>query len=120
MKINDVATKLIYIPQDLKKIGNISFYDLLKRTGYFELHKRVNENIICRALEVNIECISEWITYSEDKRCSSGWYIKKESNDNYLVGYYPHNDKKHTNKIFSNRIEACASFIKHEIEEIRL
>lgn len=90
---------------------------LLKESGYFEMYDQVNEAEITKALNEHPECINDWIMLSEDKRCSSGWYITENENGKYIVGYYPAEEFEITE--YCDVKEACAAFIKLEIEAIR-
>ena len=58
------------------------------------------------------------VDLSEDKRTTSGWYFIQYEKGNYIVGYFPSNaDMKAIE--FVDIKEACAAFIKKEIEDIR-
>lgn len=117
MEIDDIINKIILIPHKFNELKNISFYELLKETGYFQVYDKILEKMILKKLSLFPKYIEEWIIYSEDKRTNSGYYIKQEGN-NYIVGYL-NNKGKSMQKKYSDKIEACASFIKYEIEEIR-
>lgn len=118
MNTNDMISNIVSLPEKFESIGDISIYSLLKEMGYFEIYDQINEADILDRLIKNPEYINQWLNWSEDKRSSSGWYFKKNENDNYIVGYF---SIKEDHKImeYSNIKEACASFIKREIEEIR-
>jgi uracil-DNA glycosylase len=63
------------------------------------------------------ECISFWLNLSEGKRSDSGWYFRQIDNCKYVVGYFsPKGNLEITE--YLNEIEACAAFIKREIEAI--
>ena len=93
-------------------------YSLLKESGYFEMYEQVNEADIVEGLNNHPECIDDWIMLSEDKRCS-GWYITQNLSENYSVGYLPETEKFKLTT-YANAKEACAAFIKREIEHIRI
>ncbi len=117
--LNDIISKIIFLPHEYHKGKDISIYDLLKKNGYFQVHSQVSIESICEELSKHPECIDKWIQYSEDKRCSSGYYLKEEEG-NYIVGYYNEKTKKENIPVrYANRVKACARFIKYEIEEIR-
>jgi hypothetical protein len=94
-------------------------YELLRHTGYFEAYDQVCEAALCDTLARYPECVDEWILYSEDKRTTSGWYIKQEEDARYKVGYFSGKDGEDSETTYFDKIAACAAFIKHEVEEIR-
>jgi hypothetical protein len=94
-------------------------YELLRQTGYFKLYDEVSEAGIREALARHPECVDEWISYSEDKRARSGWYIKQEDDTIYKVGCLSPEGGKNIETTYVDRIDACAVFIKHELEDIR-
>lgn len=119
MEVSDVIAGLIHLPRRFNSLGNVSIYDLLKETGYFEMHDQVSEESIHEPLAQQPECVDEWINYSEDKRSSTGWYLKQEGGGTYVVGYFAGKNGEHSKFRYANRIAACAAFIKCESEHIR-
>jgi hypothetical protein len=118
--MQDITGKILSLPRQLKNVGDVSIRELLKGTGYFQLYEKVTEDSIKKALSSYPESIAEWISYSEDKRSTSGYYLKEEGVNSYIVGYLDEK-KGMVNEIkYAERIDACASFIKREIEDIRL
>ena len=117
--MNDIATQIVMIPR-ARHVRDMSIFALLKETGYFELHDQVSEGDIRNALACDPECVQEWFQYCEDKRTSSGWYIRLNDEDLYEIGYFDIKADHDTNRVqYENAIDACAAFIKHEIESIR-
>jgi rRNA pseudouridine-1189 N-methylase Emg1 (Nep1/Mra1 family) len=119
MKANNIVNALIHLPRNFNNFDTVSFYNLLKDTGYFDMHKQVCEENLQDALLRDQECINEWLTYSEDKRSSSGWYFKQENANVFIVGFINSKGDKSKQVKYADRIKACAAFIKHEIEEMR-
>jgi hypothetical protein len=118
MNIETIISSIVNLPDKFNRVANISIYSLLKETGYFEMHNQVNEIGIIKYLVNHTECINQWLCWSEDKRSSSGWYFKESEEGKYLVGYFP--TKENFKPIeYSDLTEACAAYIKHEIEDIR-
>lgn len=118
MNTKDTVNKILSIPREFNNLRNTSIYSLLKESGYFETYNQVKEVDIAEALKKQPECITDWLMWSEDKRSSSGWYLKQNEFGKYTVGYFPERkDFKLTE--YSDLTEACAVFIKREIEEIR-
>jgi hypothetical protein len=94
-------------------------YSLLKESGYFEMHDQIGEIELYEALNKHLECVDQWLTLSESKRVSSGWYFEDNTNGTYSVGYYPQ-QKNLTPAEYFDKVKACAAFIKREIEDIRV
>lgn len=118
MKVNDTLNGLINLPRKFNSVGNKSIYDLLKETGYFEIHDKISVESIRNRLAQSPEYVKDWILYSEDKRSSSGWYFKQEDSQRYVVGFLNGKGNNSHNE-YADRFEACANFIKHEIDNIR-
>jgi hypothetical protein len=97
-------------------------FALLKETGYFELHDQVSVSDIRDALARDPACVQEWMQYVDDLRCPSSWYFDFDDDDNqYEVGFFDIKaDPNRSNRVqYDNAIDACAAFVKHEIEDIR-
>lgn len=119
MNANDITDKLIKLPRVFNSRGNISISDLLKETGYYEMNQQVSKEIIQTALSQQPECVDEWLSYSEDKRSSAGWYLKQEDINTYVLGFISGKAEENSQERYSDRIAACAAFIKHEAEDIK-
>jgi hypothetical protein len=95
---------------------NLSPYALLQAWSYRELRHEMDVTKIQKHVAQHPELVGHWIGYSEDKRVSSGWYFSADSAEGpFFVGYFPGDPKKTR---FSDGVEACAVFIKHELESI--
>ena len=119
MNITDTVIDLIYIPRKFEDLGNVSIYSLLRDSGYFETYSEISESTIREGLRAHPETVEEWMRFSQDKRTNAGWYFRP-SRKGYEVGYFSRfqGDIKSTH--YSDRTQACAVFIKNEIEEIRI
>jgi len=109
---------IIFLPDRFYSEGNVSIYSLLKESGYFELHDQISEADIFQELTQHLECIDQWLNWSENKRSSSGWYFRENENGQYVVGYFPLQERLKTTE-YCDKTEACSAFIKREIEDIR-
>jgi hypothetical protein len=118
MNISNLIRSILRLPEKFHALENISIYSLLKETGYFEKHNQINETDILGELNKNPECINHWLNWSDDKRTPSGWYFKQNEKGKYVVGYFPASEQSKQME-YSDSKEACAAFIKKEIEEIR-
>jgi hypothetical protein len=117
MNNNLIIKKILDIPHDFNAQGNISPYDLLKKSGYFENYENINEKNILKELKKNPKYAEQWFIFSGDQK-SGGWYLEEVSKDSYILGYYP-NDPNLKSIEFNDKNEACAAFIKRKIEIIR-
>ncbi len=114
----DVILRIVSLPITFYEIGNKSFYDLLKETGYFECSYEILEDNIATVLLDNQELVDKWFEWSENKRSYGGWYLLLNDNGKYEVGRIGHTGKKEQFLEYSNKRDACATFIKREIEEV--
>jgi hypothetical protein len=118
--VNNIATEIVKIPRTFQIRRDMSIVALLKETGYFELHDQVSVNDIRQALTRDPACVREWMQYSEDQRCP-GWYLSLNDENLYEVGFFSDNAESHySNRVqYESAMDACAVFIKHEIERVR-
>jgi hypothetical protein len=86
MNETDIVEVLIGLPRSFNIAGTKSISSLLTESGYCDYHDRISELLIASALSHKPELINEWLAYSEDKRASSGWYIKQDKSDAFIVG----------------------------------
>lgn len=116
----NIAAEIVTIPRKFHT-KDMSIFDLLKETGYFELHNEVSVRDIRDALARDPACVQEWMQYIDDQRCSSSWYFILNDENLYEVGFYDSNtDPARSNQVvYDNATDACAAFIKHQIESIR-
>ena len=116
MKLTSIIDKIINLPIDFLNSANISVYDLLEATGYFANHRQISNDDILAGLSKHPHAVNEWLELSSNKRVDSGWYFEKKDSV-YIVGYYDINSNKL--ETYNNPNEACAAFIKYEIEDVR-
>ena len=116
---SDIVAQIVALPGTFHSLGEVSMFSLLQQTGYFELHDQISEGDIRAALLRCTECVQEWMQYAEDKRTPSGWYVTENDEGCYETGYIADAHTR-TNRVqYENAIDACAVFIKREIESIR-
>lgn len=119
MQEDNIIDELIKLPNQFNTILNKSIYDLLRDTGYFEIYDQILvENIYKKLSVYPSKFVEDWLSYSENKRSNTGWYFKSNEKQKYVVGML---DSEGENNHFEYKdcIEACAAFIKNEIEDIR-
>ena len=121
MDLQQIINKIINLPCDFRAQNNEkSIYTLLEETSYFENHEQINENLIANELRKNENCTSSWLAWSEDKRGGEGWWFLINDDNKYEIGLITDQDGKNQYLEFFDSINACAAFIKREIEMIRL
>jgi len=103
----------------MEKACNVSPCSLLKKSGYFEMHDQITIEAIHGALCAHPDYVNDWIQFSEDQRCDPVWFFRQNGAD-YEVGFWSSKADDTPPTKYSDPLEACATFIKHEIEGIRL
>jgi hypothetical protein len=119
MDTENLIRAIVDLPGKFREVGNKSIISLLKESGYVESFTDVNENNIADFLKKNPDKIMDWLIWSDDKRSYVGWYFIEEKDNHFLIGYLPKDDKVGELR-YSDKIQACAAFIKRELEYIRL
>jgi hypothetical protein len=95
-------------------------FSLLEATGYFGFHNQISEPDIRAALGRCPQCVEEWMQYSEDKRTMSGWYVAHNDEGCYEIGYLTERGDLQQRLVYKENVDACAAFVKRELENIRL
>jgi hypothetical protein len=74
----------------------------------------ISNEVVAAGLSRDPALVEDWLSYSEDKRTSSGWFLTRTVDADWLVGYYPTGPRTR----FGNAVEACASFVLKEMAAI--
>jgi hypothetical protein len=122
MKMNhqEIIESVCRMALTFQEEGDISMVVLLEKSGYATIHTQVTENELTDYFRTHSELIETWLTKSDNKRTSAGWYIK-EPGDSFtksklwVVGFYPNGEVRE----FSEAAEACGFYVKMEAEAIR-
>jgi len=114
--VQDVVVKVCSIPADFHRRGDVSVVYLLEESGYDAIRDAITVPILQQHLQAQPSLIDDWAGYSEDKRCSSGWYFDDTC---YSTGYFSAEAGQSREQVFAERTQACAEFIKHELASIR-
>ena len=118
MNLQTTILRVISLPRKFYQNGDVSIHSLLRDSGYFEMYELVSEEALCAAIYDHPEYINDWLSFSEDKR-TSGWYFQRSSNEQWEVGYVSAGGGSIDAARYSDPARACASFVKHEVEDIR-
>lgn len=117
--VKTIALRVVLLPRELQGRETESIFSLLKDSGYFENFNEISEELFRDILSQNEDCVQDWLGFSNNKRSDAGWFFLKEGNATYVVGYLSRESKKNKRFVYNNSIDACASFVKREIEQIR-
>lgn len=120
MNTNTMVAQIVTLPRKFHSQGTVSMFSLLQGTGYFGLHDQISEDDIREALLRCPEYIHDWVEYSQDKRTSTGWYITENDEEVWEVGYVTERGDLQQRLVYHNQVDACATFVKREIEDIRM
>jgi len=110
----DVVAKICDLPVQFKVRGNVSVVDLVAASGYPAAPEALTVTAVSAYLREHPDLIEAWLTYSEDKRTSSGWYVSQRSSGTFEIGYHPQGERISV----SDRATACAEFIVREVRSI--
>ena len=116
--IHQLCLNIISFPAIMRQKGNVSFYTLLKESGYCEAYDQATIVAIRQALIERPDFVNDWIQYSEDQRCHPSWFFRQSGVD-YELGYVSLETDDVPITKYSDRFEGCATFIKNVIELIR-
>ena len=117
-ELRAVAERIASLPRTLLERDDTPLYTLLEESGYLEHHTAITAQIIRDVLARDSTLVDDWLAYSSDKRTSSGWFCREDV-VGVVVGYVGDHETENTKSVYSNRTEACAEFIKHEVEDLR-
>jgi hypothetical protein len=125
MNKTDMVEQIVRVPRRFRILGNASMFSLVEATGYFRFHGQISEADIRGALFLGMpHCIRGVFMISSSM---------PKANEPQVGGLSPKMMRAatkqpvlstacaRTNRMqYDNAIGACASFIKHELESIRL
>ena len=101
---NELSVRRICnLPIDFRS-GEKSAIDLVRASGIG--FRSLTTAEVLPVLQSNPMLIDEWISWSEDQRCTPAYYIQQEG-DCYVVGRLPEGEQVE----FDDRFRACADFI---------
>ena len=118
IEANKTCEAVARMPSTLVVRGDVSPYDLLAHSGYFDRHAEITPDLLRAVLSRDPMLVNDWLEYSENKRTSSGWYFRRAATG-FDVGFLGKDGRKVDERTYVDVIEACAAFIKKEIEEMR-
>jgi hypothetical protein len=117
MTLDEVIANVLRIPE-LYLVGNASPSTLVAQSGYLTHSQQVTEQQIADAIRRDPAIVEKWLQWAADKRVSEGWYFSETAGGEFVVGYFSKH-KGHANvTTYSDKVLACAAFIKRECEVI--
>ena len=111
------AETVARLPRTFHSRGDVSAYAILEQSGYFDRHADVTPDLLAAILASDTSLVDDWLAFSENKRANSGWYFRQEPTG-FTVGFMGDAGNKLDENSYAGRIEACAEFIKREVEEM--
>lgn len=119
MTTDDIIYDIIKLPRRFNEWRDKSVHTLLVETGYIGNRSQITVDAIRDSLSKHPEFAIDWLQYSEDKRTATGWYFKAGCSEEYIVGCLVDGNRRNADpQFFDNRVDACAVFIKWEIDSI--
>tara|TARA_R100000027_G_scaffold11508_3_gene8211 strand:+ start:1830 stop:2201 length:372 start_codon:yes stop_codon:yes gene_type:complete len=98
---------------------NKSPRELIGASGYINLADEITVEEIEEYISEHPESRKKWISYSMDKRTSTGWYLFFENlSGPFRVGYMHPDEKKRFEQNHDDLNWACSLYIKHELDSI--
>ncbi len=117
--IKSAIERIVHIPTDFHQVKTKSVLTLLRESGYFELHDKIHESDIYELLKTHPQLINEWLGWSDDKCSTPTWFFTRGEDGKCLVRHSPDGNDFEEIKT-TDAFEACAAFIKREIESTRI
>lgn len=113
-KVQEVIESVCRIPSEFHQRGDVSVVRLVEESGYRIHRVAIAVDDLERYLRARPELVQDWDVYSASNRKGSGWYFDRAARS---VGCYRDNRRQHE-QVFDDAAQACATFIKREIDSI--
>lgn len=120
MEPHRIAEEIVLIPRVFyaETQESMSFRDLILNTGYCGLSEDISVAMLESVLRDQPKSVEDWLTWSENKRSDSGWFLRRELAGSFEVGYFPATEDRPSLHYAETEVFlACARFIKYEIDE---
>jgi len=116
--VGKTCETVVRMPRTLVVRGDVSPYGLVENSGYFDRHVEITPDLLRLVLSGDPTLVDDWLEYSENRRTSAGWYLCRTTTG-FGVGFLGGDGRKVDEHTYVDGIEACAVFIKNELEEMR-
>jgi hypothetical protein len=105
--------RLCAVPVE-RRVSGRSLVDIVRESGYSELRREFGSRDLAAYLRVRPDVVATWVAYSQDKRTSTGWYLRPPYSIGRIADESPAmHEVKHV-----DLAAACAAFIVVELGEI--
>ena len=94
--------------------GGLSPVQIIADSDYRNWRSAIIVQAIHQHLKAHPELLGDWVVYCENKRTSSGWCIDLSA----LRVYYFERGSTRKEQRFDSQLEACAHYIRHELDSI--
>jgi hypothetical protein len=113
----ETAMTVVDLPRALKRRADVSPFSLLQHSGYCERRSEITTTLLREMISRDPTVVNDWVGYSEEKRSSSGHFLRKQA-AGYDVGYLCEDRREVRLQSYVSGVDACAVFIKKEVEEM--
>lgn len=106
-----VALGVVNLP---RRSRDMSWNEALVETGYRNCPDAVGEVLLERMLRLHPDLVDDWLGLSADQRCTPSWAFGNAagSQSGWSVRFIPGGKQR----VFTDRFEACAFFVKRMID----
>ncbi len=112
----EAMERIFCLPVEFRLRGQVSLLGLVQATGYPALADRIGVEDLRGALRGRMGIVEAWVRYSTEKPASWGWFLEGLHKGCYLTGSMTRSLE--TPIATADAAEACAYFIKAELEAI--
>jgi hypothetical protein len=82
----DLVTRICRLPVAFNSCGDVSVIQLLDESGYLASPTSLTVDAVSTVLSRSPELTDAWLSYAEDKRMSSGWYVTQREAESFEIG----------------------------------
>ena len=112
---SDTLARVCALARDYSMRG-MSPRALFEASNYRQFSSKITTEAIASHIRGNRAFIGDWYMYSENKRTDRGWhFFIGDDQDKHSVVYYE-GARIILEEHYDNEFDACASYIKHELE----
>ncbi len=119
VNFNDTVKKVIQIADEYFTKGDVSPINLVRESGYISFREQINEEQLKEALKNSPHLIEQWLSWSDSKPVPDTWRFYQKDDGSYQV-WHSSEKKDSEGFITSDKFQACAGFIKRELENFTL
>ena len=115
----DCLSAICELPRTYKSRHTASILRLYLESRYKDFHTTITQAEIENVIRDDPGLITEWLSFSSDKRTSPAWFFGVQPDRSWHVGFY--GDDNYGPLIVSNDpTVACALMVRLEMEALRM